>query len=344
VPDVPTSRSSRIPYRVVDGNRRASLPQPFAPPPAGVKGCHIVDLRVNQPVDVAAAALDWYERNARDLPWRDPAAGAWGVLVSEVMLQQTPVARVVPVWHEWLRRWPSPATLAAEAPAEAIRAWGRLGYPRRALRLHACAVAVVQRHDGRVPDDLAALLDLPGIGGYTARAVAAFAYGQRHPVVDTNVRRLVSRVVAGRDDDGAATSAGDLTRVEALLPTTAQVAARASAAFMELGALVCTARTPDCGGCPLAGSCAWLTAGRPPALSRRRPQGYAGTDRQVRGLLLAVLREANGPVTAAQLDVVWDGHEQRARALASLLADGLVVPISDDLYGLVGDVTGDSLA
>jgi A/G-specific adenine glycosylase len=302
-----------------------------------------VDVRVGQPVDVAAAALDWYDRHARDLPWRDPAAGAWGVLVSEVMLQQTPVARVLPVWHEWLRRWPEPAALAAEAPAEAIRAWGRLGYPRRALRLHECAVAVVARHDGRVPDDVAALLALPGIGGYTARAVAAFAYGQRHPVVDTNVRRMVSRAVAGRDDDGAATSAGDLARVEALLPTEPLVAARASAAFMELGALVCTARTPDCGECPIAGTCAWLAAGRPAVPSRRRPQGYAGTDRQVRGLLLAVLREAHGPVTTAQLDVVWDGHEQRARALASLVADGLVVPISDERYALLGDGSVDSL-
>ncbi len=303
-------------------------------------GCHIVDA---QPLDFAAATLDWYAHHARDLPWRDPAAGAWGVLVSEVMLQQTPVARVLPVWRTWLARWPDPAALAAEAPAEAIRAWGRLGYPRRALRLHACAGTIVARHAGRVPDQLAELLALPGVGGYTARAVAAFAYRQRHPVVDTNVRRLVSRAVGGYDDDGAATTAADLAGVQRLLPAEPELAARASAAFMELGALVCTARAPVCTGCPLAGSCAWLAAGRPATGTRRKPQGYAGTDRQVRGLLLDVLRRSDGPVHRTRLDAVWDGHEQRARALSSLVDDGLVVPISDDRYALAGEAVGQHL-
>jgi A/G-specific adenine glycosylase len=293
---------------------------------------------------VAEVALDWYRSHARDLPWRRTEAGGWGVLVSEVMLQQTPVARVEPVWHEWLRRWPTPAALAADPAAEAIRAWGRLGYPRRALRLHACAVAIVARHAGRVPVDLAELLALPGVGGYTARAVAAFAYRQRHPVVDTNVRRLVSRAVAGQEDRGTATNSADLAAVEALLPAEPAVAAEVSAALMELGALVCTARTPTCTACPLAGFCAWRVAGKPPAAGpRRRAQGYAGTDRQVRGLLLEVLREASGPVPAYQLDAVWHRDEQRVRALASLVADGLVVPVSDDLYCLAGGVPGTDL-
>src|SRR5258705_6644324 len=162
------------------------------------------------------------------------------------MLQQTPVVRVTPVYERWLHRWPNPATLAAEPAGEAIRAWDRLGYPRRALRLHACAVALVAHHDGVVPDDLALLLDLPGVGTYTARAVAAFAFGQRHPVVDVNVRRLIARAHLGQADGGTATSTADLVAVEALLPPVAARAARASAAFMELGAVICTARSPAC--------------------------------------------------------------------------------------------------
>ncbi len=294
--------------------------------------------------DLAAVALDWYDRNARDLPWRHPGATGWAVLVSEIMLQQTPVARVLPVWREWLARWPQPSALAADPAAEAIRAWGRLGYPRRALRLHECARTIVAQHDGLVPSDLVDLLALPGVGAYTARAVAAFAYGQRHPVVDTNVRRLVTRAVAGREDTASGTGAADLARVAALLPAQPAVAARVSAAFMELGALVCTARTPTCVACPVRASCAWLAAGRPaPVGPPRRGQGYAGTDRQVRGLLLQMLREAPGPVAAATLEGVWHAAEQRERALASLLRDGLVMPVSGDLYALGSSEVTDCL-
>jgi A/G-specific adenine glycosylase len=163
---------------------------------------------------IAALATQWYARNARDLPWREPDTSAWAILVSEFMLQQTPVTRVLPVWHEWTRRWPEPADLAADTAADAIRAWGRLGYPRRAMRLHACAVAIVERHDGVVPDQVAQLLALPGVGTYTAHAVAAFAYRQRHPVVDTNVRRVTARAVRGAADAGPATSIADLQLVE----------------------------------------------------------------------------------------------------------------------------------
>ncbi|HET8659056.1 MAG TPA: A/G-specific adenine glycosylase [Micromonosporaceae bacterium] len=289
-------------------------------------------------MDVASAAIRWYDENARDLPWRRPDAGAWGVLVSEVMLQQTPVARVLPAYHEWLARWPTPAALAADTPAAAIRAWGRLGYPRRALRLHECASAVVARHGGTIPTELADLLALPGVGAYTARAVAAFAYGQRHPVVDTNVRRLVARAVAGEPDAAAATTAADLVATEALLPDEPALAARASAAFMELGALVCTARGPRCADCPLRPGCAWQLAGCPAGDGRsRRPQRYAGTDRQVRGILLAALREASGPVSRTRLDLLWLDGPQRARALTGLVADGLVEEVGAGRYALVGE-------
>ncbi|ROT28052.1 A/G-specific adenine glycosylase [Micromonospora sp. HM5-17] len=291
--------------------------------------------------ELAALALRWYDENARDLPWREPGIGAWPILVSEVMLQQTPVVRVLPAWRAWLDRWPEPAALAADAPAEAIRMWGRLGYPRRALRLHECAVALVERHGGEVPADLEQLLALPGVGSYTARAVAAFAFGQRHPVVDTNVRRLVARAVAGEPDAGPATRPADLAATEALLPAEPAVAARVSAAFMELGALVCTARSPRCLDCPLVDRCAWRASGRPaPTGPTRRPQRYAGTDRQVRGRLLAVLREATGPVPRERLDLVWADDVQRARALAGLVEDGLVQVVAADVYALAGDRTG----
>jgi A/G-specific adenine glycosylase len=286
---------------------------------------------------LAAEAVRWYEKNARDLPWREPGVGAWPILVSEIMLQQTPVVRVLPAWQAWLARWPDPAALAQDSAAEAIRMWGRLGYPRRALRLWECAVALVQRHGGEVPTDLDELLALPGVGTYTARAVASFAFGQRHPVVDTNVRRLVARAVAGEPDAGPATRPSDLIATAELLPPRPADATRASAAFMELGALICVARTPRCAECPLVSRCAWRASGRPaPAGPTRRPQRYAGTDRQVRGKLLAVLRETVGPVPRERLDLVWADEVQRARALAGLVDDGLVEVLGDACV-LAGD-------
>src|ERR1051325_5670428 len=209
----------------------------------------------------ADTLIDWYDVNARDLPWRVPGTSPWAVLVSEVMLQQTPVVRVTPAWLAWMARWPTPAALADDPPSEAIRMWGRLGYPRRAMRLHACAVAMVERYDGRVPDDLTQLLSLPGVGTCTARAVATFAFGQRHPVVDTNVRRVVSRAVEGKPDAGPATTPADLAAMAELLPLDRERAARASIAFMELGAIVCTARSPRCPQCPFELSCTWHAKG-----------------------------------------------------------------------------------
>jgi A/G-specific adenine glycosylase len=289
--------------------------------------------------DVAEAAISWYDRNARDLPWRHHDATPWSILVSEIMLQQTPVVRVLPVWIEWMHRWPTPTTLAVSPAAEAIRMWGRLGYPRRALRLHTCAVALVEHHDGRVPESVAELLALPGIGTYTAHAVAAFAFGQRRPVVDTNVRRFVARAVTGEPDAGPATTSADLGAVERLLPLTAARAARASAAFMEIGALICTARSPKCPQCPLWSTCAWRALGSPPSTSpARRAQAYAGTDRQIRGSLLAVLRDASGPVHRTKLDLAWPEADRRATALVSLIADGLAVELRPDVFALAGEV------
>ena len=287
------------------------------------------------PASLHTPVIGWFEQHARDLPWRRPEAGAWGVMVSEFMLQQTPVSRVLPVYEQWMARWPRPADLAADAPGEAVRAWGRLGYPRRALRLHGAAQAIAERHGGDVPSEHNQLLALPGIGEYTAAAVASFAYGQRHAVLDTNVRRVFARAATGIQYPPNATTAAERKLARALLPDEDERAARWAAATMELGALVCTAKNEDCSRCPISGQCAWLLAGKPAHQGPpRRGQTYAGTDRQVRGRLLAVLREAVAPVGQSALDAVWDEPVQRARALDGLVADGLVEPLSEGRYRL----------
>lgn len=281
--------------------------------------------------------LAWYERSRRDLPWREPGVSAWQILVSEFMLQQTPVARVLPIWSDWVRRWPTPSATAAASAADVLRAWGKLGYPRRAKRLHECATVIARDHDDVVPDDVDTLLTLPGVGSYTARAVACFAYRRRVPVVDTNVRRVVARVVHGLADAGAPSANRDHADVAALLPDD-ETAPQFSVALMELGATVCTARAPRCGLCPL-GRCAWRHAGFPAAQGPpRRVQTYAGTDRQVRGRLLDVLRAKDSPATRAELDVAWlTDTAQRDRALYSLLADGLVTQTRDGRFALAGE-------
>nr|WP_231989950.1 A/G-specific adenine glycosylase [Mycobacterium sp. 852002-51971_SCH5477799-a] len=291
----------------------------------------------NRPRIPADELLGWYQTSRRDLPWRDPAVSAWQILVSEFMLQQTPVSRVLPIWTDWVRRWPIPSAPAAASAADVLRAWGKLGYPRRAKRLHECAVVIARDHDDVVPDDVATLLMLPGVGSYTARAIACFAYGQSVPVVDTNVRRVVARVVHGLADAGAPAATRDHADVSALLPDD-ETAPKFSVALMELGATVCTARAPRCGLCPLD-RCAWRHAGYPPPQGpARRAQTYAGTDRQVRGRLMDVLRANDSPVTRADLDVAWlTDTAQRDRALYSLLADGLVTQTRDGRFALAGE-------
>lgn len=281
--------------------------------------------------------VDWFEANARDLPWRRDTGG-WPVLVSEIMLQQTPVVRVLPVFEAWMERWPTPADLAAEPVGEAVRMWGRLGYPRRAQRLHAAAVAITERHDGQVPSDHEALLALPGVGEYTAAAVASFAFGGRHAVLDTNVRRVLARIVRGEQFPADAVNADERRLARSLLPEPDEDGVPAhgwAAATMELGAVVCTARAPRCGVCPVEDLCRWHALGHPkhdgPA---RRGQAWAGTDRMVRGRLLAVLRDSTEPVPKAALDAAWDDQTQRERCLDSLLDDGLVTLRDDGTFSL----------
>lgn len=279
--------------------------------------------------------LDWYSHNKRDLPWRRPGTTPWGVMVSEFMLQQTPVARVEPIWIDWMARWPTPSAFAVASRADILRAWGKLGYPRRALRLHAAAAVIAEQHGDVVPSDVDSLEALPGVGSYTARAVAAFGYGRRCPVVDTNVRRVVARAVHGAGDAGPARVKADLADVDSLLPDDDATAATISIGLMELGALVCTARTPRCGDCPAFAVCAWQASGRPEYTGPRKPvQGYAGTDRQVRGRLLDVLRDADHPVQRAALDRAWPEPGQRDRCLLTLLDDGLAEQLADGRFAL----------
>ena len=287
-------------------------------------------------MSIANIVNQWFVAHGRDLPWRRAGFSAWGTLVSEIMLQQTPVARVIPRLDEWLQRWPDPAALAAVPSGEAVRAWKRLGYPRRALYLHAAAVAITEHHDGIVPRRVDLLLTLPGIGDYTARAVAVFAYGDRHPVVDTNVRRVIARAIDGNAEAGAPMARRDLAAMEALLPADLEGARIFNAGAMELGAIVCTARAPRCDQCPLAEVCAWRSAGYPPYVGVRKmvQKKFEGSDRQVRGLILAELRASDVPVVAAELDTVWADDAQRARALAGLIADGLVAGSPSEGYEL----------
>jgi len=284
-----------------------------------------------------APVLRWYAGNARDLPWRRPGTSAWSVLVSEIMLQQTPVARVLPAHAAWLERWPVPPALAAATPGDAVRQWGRLGYPRRALWLHACAMILTEKHGGQVPASVTELRGLPGVGGYTAAAVASFAFGQRHAVLDTNVRRVLARLVRGEEQPPRSASAAETRLAEALLPALPRRAARWSVAVMELGALVCTAARPGCAGCAVARQCAWHRSGSPAGPVRPARPRYPGSDRECRGRLLAVLRDAAGPVAAARLDAAWPHQEQRGRALRALVADGLAAARADGSYTLPGD-------
>ena len=282
-----------------------------------------------------AEVIAWFEAEGRDLPWRRPGFTAWGSLVSEFMLQQTPVSRVIPKLEEWLARWPTPAALAADSPGEAVRAWDKLGYPRRALWLHACAVAIVERFNGEVPDDVDELQSLPGIGPYTARAVAVFAFGAHAPVVDTNIRRVIARHEKGLADQGAPREKQDLADMDALLPKR-DLSPVFNQAVMELGALVCTSKSPACGSCPISRSCAWLAAGSPANASGSKPKQkkYEGSDRQARGAILAILRGAGRDVTKSEIDESWPDSVQRDRALATLLLDGLVVAVEDDRFQL----------
>lgn len=288
-----------------------------------------------QHTELVTRVNEWFVERARDLPWRREGTTAWGIFLSEVMSQQTPVARVAPMWAEWMDRWPTPSALASATPGEAVRHWGRLGYPRRALRLHEAAVAMVERHDGGVPSTHDELLALPGVGEYTAAAVAAFAFGERVVVIDTNIRRFEARTVTGVEFPANSLTKAERALARAILPADDHV--QWNAASMEYGAVVCTARAPQCGTCIVRDLCAWQLAGAPaydgPA---RRGQAWAGTDRMVRGKIIALLRDSDVAVPHERIKLVWADDQQRERCLDSLVADGLVSPVDDDSFTLPG--------
>ena len=273
---------------------------------------------------VIEAICAWFDANGRDLPWRRPGTSAWGVLVSEVMSQQTPMSRVIGPWHEWMNRWPTPDDLAEEDSGEAVAAWGRLGYPRRALRLHSCAVAIATEHDGVVPNSYDELVALPGIGDYTASAVVSFAFGGRATVLDTNVRRLIARAESGIANCPTSVTRAERVVADALVPDEDVRAAKWAVASMELGALVCTARSPQCEVCPIRDGCRWVIDGRPDNAPARRGQPWKGTDRQCRGVIMDVVRNSPHGVKVQMALSAWPQPDQASRCLESLLDDGLV--------------------
>lgn len=267
--------------------------------------------------------MRWYRANGRhSLPWRltrDPYA----VLVSEVMLQQTQVDRVLPYYAAWLERWPNFAALATAPASEVIRAWRGLGYNRRALNLHRLAVAVAEQHGGGLPTEAATLLSLPGIGDYTAAAVRCFARGERVRVADTNIARVVARSLLGAATPRDLPPATMREALDSLLPS--RNSRHHNLALMDLGALICSARQPRCDACPLSTTCAWRAAGAPAGAAASRPTPrFESTARYARGRIIDALREA--PATEVELTAILpESHHPRVPAyLASLQREGLI--------------------
>jgi A/G-specific adenine glycosylase len=263
--------------------------------------------------------LAWFDENKRDLPWRKSTP--WGVMVSEFMLQQTPVSRVLPIWSEWMERWPTPKDLAAAKKSDLLKAWGRLGYPRRALRLHEAATAIATTHNNQIPNTEAELRKLPGVGEYTAAAIMAFAHKERSLVLDVNIRRLFTRAIDGQEFPPLHITNHERQVRTELIPANAHTWA---AATMELGALVCTATNPDCERCPISSHCLWRANRYPISEIKKKPtQKWHGTDRQCRGTIIEYLRN-NQSATEKKLQSTWDNHSQLEKCLASLIDDGLI--------------------
>ena len=261
----------------------------------------------------------WFAKNKRELPWR--ATTPWGVMVSEFMLQQTPVARVLPKWIEWMERWPTPAELAKATPAQVITAWGRLGYPRRALRLHESAKIIARDFENEVPDSEEVLRSLPGIGDYTAAAISAFAFGANTLVMDVNIRRVLVRVLDGKEHPTSSPTVRERESRLAILPR--RNADNWAAATMELGALICTSKNPSCNDCPIISQCKWRKNGYPQSELVRKSQDWHGTDRKCRGTIVQALRESES-LTASAIKKLWPDESQVEKALETLLEDNLI--------------------
>ena len=272
---------------------------------------------------------NWFKKNQRDLPWRK--TDAWGVLVSEIMLQQTPVARVLPVYTEWMKRWPTPRDMAKASGGDVITAWGRLGYPRRALRLLECAKVISSDYNNRIPETEMELRKLPGIGEYTAAAIVAFAFKERSLVLDINIRRLFARAIDGVEVPTSSINKSERKDRAALIPT--RNPHLWAAATMELGALICTAAKPKCELCPIANQCRWRSLDYPKSDAPKRTQSWNGTDRQCRGVIVQALRE-NKALSKKELSKLWSLQPQFEKALVSLEKDGLITSPKKSYYSL----------
>ena len=261
----------------------------------------------------------WFAKNKRELPWR--STSPWGVMVSECMLQQTPVARVLPKWNEWMARWPTPVELAKATPAQVITAWGRLGYPRRALRLHESAKIIARDFNNEVPESEEVLRSLPGIGDYTAAAISAFAFGANTLVMDVNIRRVLVRALDGKEYPTSSPTVRERESRLAILPS--RNADNWAAATMELGALICRSKNPSCNDCPIISQCKWRKNGYPQSELVRKSQDWHGTDRKCRGTIVQALRE-NESLTLSAIKKLWPEESQVEKALETLLADYLI--------------------
>lgn len=268
----------------------------------------------------------WYREHARDLPWRAPELTPWEILLSEVMAQQTPVARVIPVWQRWLRLWPTAVDLAQATPEQVLVEWTNLGYPRRALRLRECAQVITEQYGGQFPQTYEELIELPGVGQYTAGAILAFAFGKRALVLDTNVRRVIARAYLGTQFPPPSLSTAEKTFATSLIPDGDAGATLWAQSSMELGATLCAARVTQCEICPIAAMCKWRLAGYPPDehADKRKTQKFAGTDRQVRGLIMKEIRNSSGPVPHDVISELWPDPAQLGRCIDGLLEDGLI--------------------
>ncbi|WEV73154.1 A/G-specific adenine glycosylase [Bifidobacterium sp. ESL0790] len=299
--------------------------------------------------------FSWWDENARDLPWRFGRTTPWGILISEVMSQQTQMSRVVQYWTNWMDVWPDAASLAKASTAEVITAWGRLGYPRRALRLQECAKVVAEQYDNELPKTYDELVALPGIGDYTASAVISFAFGERIAVIDTNVRRVLWRTFKGEESLGGSARPEERKLANAVLPKDAEESVIWNEALIELGALVCTAKNPKIDEDPWVGHNRFYAAGCPGMGEKRtRPrQSFKGTNRQVRGIVLNALRaladsepatgkgspssekasvkssakaasSAGASLSREEVEQLWPDHIQLDACIASLDDDGLI--------------------
>ena len=240
--------------------------------------------------------------------------------MSEFMLQQTQVARVLPIWVEWMERWPTPVALATSTRADVLRAWGNLGFPRRAVRLHETAKRITKDYGGNVPNDYEVLLTFPGIGEYTAGAITAFGFNKKSLVLDTNVRRLLSRAVDGIESPPPHITNLEKEKSTALIPLQA---AQWAAATMELGALICTSKNPTCEKCPIKEMCSWRLKEFPKSTLLKKRSNWEGSHRQCRGIIMKSLRSSTS-MTKKDLRSKWSNFSQFEAALQSLINDGLI--------------------